>query len=77
MPKKKKVPMPQLKIPHAVVRGFPGSSAGKESTCNVGHLGLIPRLGRCPGDGEQLPRPVFWPGEFHGVYSCKELDMTE
>ena len=26
--------------------GFPGSSAGKESTCNVGDLGLIPGLGR-------------------------------
>ena len=29
---------------------------------------------------EQLPTPVFWPGEFHGPYSpwgCKELDMTE
>ena len=29
--------------------GFPGSSDGKESTCNVGHLGLIPWLGRSPG----------------------------
>ena len=26
--------------------GFPGSSAGKESTCNTGNLGLIPGLGR-------------------------------
>ena len=29
---------------------------------------------------ERLPTPVFWPGEFHGLYSpwgCKELDMTE
>ena len=26
--------------------GFPGSSAGKESSCNAGGLGLIPRLGR-------------------------------
>ena len=26
--------------------GFPGSSAGKESSCNAGDLGLIPRLGR-------------------------------
>ena len=26
--------------------GFPGGSAGKEYTCNVGDLGLIPRLGR-------------------------------
>ena len=27
-----------------------------------------------------LPTPVFWPGEFHGLYSprgCKELDTTE
>ena len=26
--------------------GFPGSSAGKESTCNAGDPGLIPGLGR-------------------------------
>ena len=25
--------------------GFPGGSAGKESACNVGDLGLIPVLG--------------------------------
>ena len=32
--------------------GFPGGSAGKESTCNVGDLGLIPQLGRSPGEGK-------------------------
>ena len=26
-------------------------SAGKESTCNAGDLGLIPGLGRSPGEG--------------------------
>ena len=29
---------------------------------------------------ERLPTPVFWPGEFHGLYSPwgrKELDTTE
>ena len=31
--------------------GFPGGSAGKESTCNVGDLGLIPWLGRSLGEG--------------------------
>ena len=30
--------------------GFPGASTGKESTCNVGDLGSIPGLGRCPGE---------------------------
>ena len=33
------------------MRGFPGSSAGKESTCNGGDPGLIPGLGRSPGEG--------------------------
>ena len=29
---------------------------------------------------ERLPTPVFWPGEFHGLYSAwghQELDTTE
>ena len=30
----------------------PGGSAGKESTCNVGDLGPIPRLGRSPEKGK-------------------------
>ena len=34
---------------------FPGGSAGKESTCNVGDLGLIPQLGRSPGEGRSYP----------------------
>jgi len=35
--------------------GFPGDSAGKEPTCNVGDLGLIPGLGRSPGEGKGYP----------------------
>ena len=31
--------------------GFPGGSAGNESTCNVGDLVSIPGLGRSPGEG--------------------------
>ena len=31
--------------------GFPDGSAGKESACNVGDLGLIPGLGRSSGKG--------------------------
>ena len=36
-------------------KSFPGVSAGKESPCNVGGLGSIPGLGRCPGDGKGSP----------------------
>ena len=60
--------------------GFPDSSVGKESACNAGGMGLIPRLGRSPGEGKRLPTPAFWPGELHGLYSpwgCKESDKTE
>ena len=35
--------------------GFPGGSGGKESTCNVGDLGLIPGLGRSSGEGKGYP----------------------
>ena len=35
--------------------GFPGGSAGKESTCNAGDLGLTPGLGRFPGEGTGYP----------------------
>ena len=30
-------------------RGFPDGPVGKESTCNAGDLGLIPRSGSFPG----------------------------
>ena len=32
--------------------GFPCGSAGKESACSAGDLGLIPGLGRSPGEGK-------------------------
>ena len=35
--------------------GFPGGSDGKESTCNAGDPGLIPGLGRSPGEGNGYP----------------------
>ena len=35
--------------------GFPGSSAGKEPTCNAGDPGWIPGSGRSPGEGIVYP----------------------
>ena len=58
--------------------GFPDSSVGKQSTCNV--PGFDPWVGKMPWRREWLPTPVFWPGEVHGLYNPwghKELDMTE
>ena len=50
------------RLPIRVFLGLPGGSDEKESTCNVGDLGLIPGLGRSPG-GE--PGNPLW-------YSCLE-----
>ena len=47
---------------------------------NAGDPGSIPGLGRSPGEGNNYPPPVFWPGEFHGLCSPwgrKGSDTTE
>ena len=43
------------RLPTQVLLGFPCGSAGKESACNAGDLGLIPGLGRSPGEGKHYP----------------------
>ena len=54
--------------------GFPGGSAGKESACNVGHLG------RSPGEGKGYP---LWYSGLENSMDCivheghKESDRTE
>ena len=53
------------RLPTPVFLGFPGGSDSKESTCNVGDLGLIPGLGRSPGEGNGYPLQ----------YSCLENSM--
>ena len=55
--------------------GFPHGSAGEESVYNAGDLGS-----KIPWRKRRLPTPIFWPGEFHGLYSpwdLKESDTTE
>ena len=68
------------RLPTPVFLGFPCGSDGKEFACSVGDLGPIPGLGRSPRRRERLHTPVFWPGEFYGLYSPwgpKGLDTTE
>ena len=48
------------KTPIVQIMGFPGSSAGKESTCNAGDPSSIPGLGRCPGEGIGYPLQYSW-----------------
>ena len=46
-------PLEKRKAIHSSILGVP--SADKESACNVGDLGLIPRLGRSPGEEKGYP----------------------
>ena len=77
----------QPRILHDVlcIQGFLGGSDGKESACNAGDPGLIPGLGRCPGEGNDNPLQYSCLENPHGQRSLegyspwghKELDMTE
>ena len=40
--------------------GIPHSSVGKESTCNAGEPGSIPRSGRSAGEGIGYPLQYSW-----------------
>ena len=58
--------------------GFPDSSAGKESTCNAGDLGLIPGLGRSSGGGKGYPLQCSGPeNPMDSPWGHKELDRVE
>ena len=51
---------PVVKIPLSLQNSFPGSSAGKESSCNAGEPGSIPGLGRSSGKGIGYPLQYSW-----------------
>ena len=53
-------PTPVFRPPAPVFLGFPCGSAGKESTCNAGDLGLIPGLGKSPGEGKGSLQYSAW-----------------
>ena len=48
-------PWGRVRLPTPVFLGFPCGSAGKESIYNMGDLGLIPELGRSPGERKGYP----------------------
>ena len=56
------------RLPAPAFLGFPCSSAGKESACNAGRPEFDPWVRKIPQRRERLPTPIFWPGEFHGLY---------
>ena len=60
-------------------KGFPGSSDGKASACNVGDLGSIPGLGSSPGEGNGNPLQYSCLGNpmDRGIWSATVRAVTE
>ena len=66
-----------------ILRGFPGGSDSKESACSAGDPGLIPWLGRYPGEGNDNPLQYTclensmdrgaWQATVHGVTKSRTL----
>ena len=56
----RKIPWRRDRLPTPLFLGFPCGSAGKESACNAGDTGSVPRLGRSPGEGIGYPLHYSW-----------------
>ena len=72
------------RIQSPIPRCFPGGSDSKESACNAGDLGWIPRSGRVPGEGNGYPlqyscleNPMDGEAWQAIVHEVTESDMTE
>ena len=64
------------RTPTPVFLVFLGDSAGKESACNVGELGLIPGLKDLLEKGKATHSSILaW--RMYSPWGCKESDMTE
>ena len=62
------------RLPTPVFLGFPCGSAGKESTCDVGDLGLIPGLGISAGESKGYP---LQSSGLENSMDCIVLGVTE
>ena len=64
------------------MRGFPGGSDGTKSACNAGDPGLIPGLGRSPGEeygnhSSILAWRIPWTEKPGSPWGPTESDTTE
>ena len=67
-------PNPNVYTRISYLMGFPGNSDGKASACSAGDLGLIPRSGISPGEGNGSPSSILawgipWTEEPGGLQS--------
>ena len=70
-------PLQKAQATHSGILGLPLWLSWQRICLQCGRSGFDSWVGKIPWRRERLTTPVFWPGEFHGLYGCKELDMTE
>ena len=58
-----------------MILGFPDSSVDKESACNAGDTGLIPRSGRSAGEG--IGHPLQYSGASLVAQLVKKLPAMQ
>ena len=67
-------PLEKGEATHLNILGLPCGSAGKESACNEGDLGLIPGLGRSRGQGNGYP---LWCSSLKSSIDCIVHGVTK
>ena len=65
---------PTFSVMYSAYRGVLSGSVGKESTCDVGDLCLIPGLGRSPGEGNGYP---LWYSGLENSMDCIDHGVTK
>ena len=73
-------PLEKGKATHSSILGLSLVAQLAKNRLQCGRPRFDPWAGKIPWRRERLPTPVFWPGEFHGLYrprGRKESDTTE
>ena len=73
-------PLKKGQATHSSNLGLPSWLSWKRIRPQYRRPGFYPWVGKIPWRRERIPSPVFWPGEFQGLYSPwghKESDTTE
>ena len=72
-------PLETAQATHSSILGLPLWLSWERIRLQCGRPGFNRWVGKIPWRRERLPTPVFWPGEFHGLYSpwgCQESDAS-
>ena len=62
-------PLEKGKATHSSILGLPWWLSWERIRLQCGRPGFDLWVGKIPWRRERLPTPVFWPGEFYGLYS--------